>query len=128
VIGRTVQINKHPFTITGVAPPEFRGTLLFVSPDFFAPIVNQEQIEGQSLLETRGTTHGIFETFGHLKPGVTPAEALADLKAVGAYLEKTYPKEFGQKSFSLGHPGLTSFDHAVRAFMTGLMLLAGLIL
>lgn len=108
VIGRTVQLNKHPFTIIGVAPPEFRGTLLFVSSDFFAPIVNQEQIEGQNLLETRGTTHGIFETFGHLKPGVTPADALADLKAVGAYLEKTYPKEFGQKSFSLGHPGLTS--------------------
>src|SRR5690349_16901995 len=50
VIGRTVQINKHPFTIIGVAPPEFRGTLLFVSSDFFAPIVNQEQIDGGNLL------------------------------------------------------------------------------
>ena len=32
VIGRTVQVNKHPFTILGVAPPEFRGTIAFVSP------------------------------------------------------------------------------------------------
>jgi hypothetical protein len=29
VVGRVVQLNKHPFTILGVAPPEFRGTWLF---------------------------------------------------------------------------------------------------
>jgi predicted permease len=128
VVGRSIQLNKHPFTIIGVAPPEFRGTLFFVSPDFFMPIVNQEQVDGENLLEARGNIGAIFETFGHLKPGVTPAQAVADLKAVGAYLEKRYPKEFGQRSFSLARVGLTSFDHAVRAFMMGLMLLAGLIL
>ena len=85
-------------------------------------------MNGENLLDARGNTHGIFETFGHLKPGLTPAQAVADLKAVGAYLERTYPKEFAQKSFSLGRAGLTSFDREVRAFMTGLMLLAGLIL
>ena len=127
VVGRTIQLNKHPFTIIGVAPPEFRGTLLFVSPDFFMPMVNQAQVDGENLLDARGDAL-IFEALGHLKPGVTPAQAVADVSAVGAYLEKTYPKEFSQKSYSLGRPGLTSFDGAVRAFMTGLMLLAGLIL
>jgi predicted permease len=128
VVGRTVQLNKHPFTIIGVAPPEFRGTLLFVSPDFFMPIVNQQQVDGENLLNARGNTRGIFEAFGHLKPGVTPAQAVADLKAVGAYLERTYPKEFGQKSFSVPRAGLASFDSEVRGFMTGLTLLASLIL
>jgi predicted permease len=128
VLGRVVRLNKHPFTIIGVAPPEFRGTVLFVSPDFFVPIVNQEQVNGENLLDARGTTHGVFETFGHLKPGVTPVQALADLKAAGAYLEKTYPKEFAQKSFSLPRAGLSSFGRAMRAFIAGLMLLAGLIL
>jgi predicted permease len=128
VLGRVVRLNKHSFTIIGVAPPEFRGTLSFVSADFFMPIVNQEQVNGANLLDERGSTHAIFETFGHLKPGVTPAQAVADLNAVGAYLEKTYPKEFAQESSSLARAGLTSFGRAVRAFMTGLMLLAGLIL
>lgn len=128
VVGRTVRLNKHPFTIIGVAPPGFQGTLLFVSPDFFMPIVNQEQVNGENLLDARGNIHAVFEAFGHLKPGVTPAQAEADVSAVGAYLEKTYPKEFGQKRYSLGRVGLTSFDGAVRAFVAGLMLLAGLIL
>jgi len=128
VIGRVVQLNKHPFTIIGVAPREFLGTLLFVSPDFFMPIVNQQQVDGEDLLNARGSTKEIFETIGHLKAGVTPAQAMADVNAVGAYLAKTYPKEFGQKSVTLGRPGLTSFDTAVREFITGLMLLAGLIL
>jgi predicted permease len=128
VVGRVVQLSKHPFTIIGVAPPEFRGSLLFVSPDFFMPIVNQEQVSGENILNERGNTHGVFEAIGHLKPGVTPDQAVADVNAVGAYLEKTFPKEFGQKSTTLGRAGLTSFDSAVREFVTGLMLLAGLIL
>src|SRR6201993_2078584 len=38
VVGRVVQLNKHPFTILGVAPREFQGTLLFVFPDFWLPL------------------------------------------------------------------------------------------
>jgi len=128
VVGRIIQLNKHPFTIIGVTQPGFQGTLLFVSPDFFMPIVNQEQVDGESLLNARGNSDGVFEALGHLKPGVTPAQAAADLKAVGAYLEKTYPKEVGHKSSSLAHVGLTSFGGPARAFVAGLMLLAGLIL
>src|SRR5580765_8838511 len=84
VIGRTIQLNKHPYTIIGVAPPDFRGTLLFVSPDFFMPIVNQEQTDAQNSLNSRANTNSIFEAIGHLKPGVTPAQAVADLDAVSA--------------------------------------------
>ncbi len=62
VVGRVVRLDKHPFTIIGVAPPDFRGTVLFVSPDFFMPIVNQEQVNGEALLDARGNTHVVFET------------------------------------------------------------------
>jgi choline dehydrogenase-like flavoprotein len=40
VVGRVVKVNKHPFTIVGVAPPAFQETLLFANPDFFLPMVN----------------------------------------------------------------------------------------
>jgi predicted permease len=129
IIGRTVKLNKHPFTIVGVAPPEFRGTLLFLSPDFFVPLVNEEQLEGLSYLNERGRRQ-IFGVMGHLKAGVTPAQAVADLDSVGVWLEKTYPKDIGQRTFLLGRTGLPgeSFARPARAFVTGLMLLAGLIL
>ena len=67
---------------------------------------------------------------GHLKPGVTPAQATADLNSIGAYLEKTYPKEDGHMIFTLGRPNLYGdyVGRPARAFLTGLMLLAGLIL
>lgn len=130
VVGRTVQLNRHPFTIVGVAPPGFHGTLLFFSPDFFLPIVNQEQVAGVNILNARATRSGIFSVLGHLRPGVTPAQAAADLNSIGSYLEKTYPKDDGHVSFGLGRPSLYGnlLGPPVRAFVTGLMLLAGLIL
>src|SRR5271170_2617720 len=45
VVGRTVQLNKHPFTIIGVAPPGFHGPVLFFSQDLFVPIGNPLQQE-----------------------------------------------------------------------------------
>jgi predicted permease len=129
VVGRVVRLNKHPFTILGVAPPDFGGTLLFFLPDFFVPMVNSEQVEGVSFLNARGE-RWVFEVLGHLKAGVTPAQAIADLNSVGDYLGKTYPQDDSGMSFSLVRPGLHGnfFAPAMRAFLAGLMLLAGLIL
>jgi hypothetical protein len=129
VLGRVVQLNKHPFTIVGVAPPEFHGTLVFFNPDLFVPMVNAEQLEAQNDLNARGK-RWVFMTLGHLRAGVTLAQAVADLNSIGSYLEKTYPKDDDQRSFTLARPSLYGdyLGQPVRAFMTGLMLLAALIL
>jgi predicted permease len=129
VVGRVVQLNKHPFTILGVAPPEFRGTLTFLFPDFWVPLVNQEQVEGANVLNDR-SNRGILMVLGHLKPGITPAQAISDLNSVGVYLEKSYPKDDGNMTFALTRPGLAGdwLGGPMRGFLTGLMLLAGLIL
>jgi len=125
VVGRVLELNKHPFTIIGVTPPGFRGTVLIFSPDFFVPIVNHEQAD----LEARGN-RWVGEVVGHLKAGVSPAQAAADLNSIGSDLERSYPKEDGQMSFALARAGLPggAFGTAVEAFLAGLMLLAGLIL
>ncbi|HXP07776.1 MAG TPA: ABC transporter permease, partial [Acidobacteriaceae bacterium] len=129
VIGRVVLLNKHPFTILGVAPPKFHGTLVFVSPNFFVPMANQEQVEGWNSQNDRGS-HGILMAVGHLKAGVTPAQAIVDLNSIGSYLEKTYPRDERQMSFLLARPGLLGdqLGRPFQAFLAGLMLLAGLIL
>ncbi len=129
VVGRVVRLNKHPFTILGVAPPEFRGTLLFISPDLFVPIVNTEQLDGVDLVNARGN-RGLLMVLGHLKAEVTPAQAIADLNSIGSYLEKSYPKEDANMTFTLTRPGLAGdfLSRPVEGFVTGMMLLAGLIL
>lgn len=129
VVGRIVQVNRHPFTILGVAPPEFRGTIVFVSPNFFVPMVNHEQIDGENTLDARGS-RWVFMVMGHLKPGVTVAQATGDLNSIRAHLEKTYPKDERQGSLLLARPNLLGdqFGQPARAFLAGLLSLAGLIL
>ncbi len=129
VVGRTVQVNEHNFTILGVGPPEFRGTELFFAPAFFVPIVDMPLINtGWNPLHARGT-HFTW-IVGHLQPGVTAERAAADLNTIAASLAATYPKDDSGLNFDLAQPGLVGdyFRRPARAFMTGLMLLAGLIL
>ena len=128
VVGRTVQLNKHPFTVLGVARPEFRGTERFFSPALWVPLMQQEQIEGLNDLNQR-TARSLW-LVGRLKPGVTAAQASADLESIATFLTKTYPKDDDGLTFSMARPGLLGnlLGRPVRAFVAGLMLLAGLIL
>jgi predicted permease len=128
VVGRTVQLNKHQFTIIGVAPPEFRGTELFFSPAMWVPIVEKPTLQDDNSIQYRGN-HSEF-VMGRLRPGVTPAQATADLNALASWLSKTYPGDDDGLKFTLARPGLVGdmLGGPARAFMAGLMLLAGLIL
>ena len=128
VVGRVVRLNKHPFTILGVGPKGYNGTLMFFNPEIFVPIVEHPLIGGEEL-NTR-EHHWVFELMGHLKPGVTPELAIADLNSIGAQLERAYPKDERKMTFVLARPNLYGdyLGRPVMAFMAALMLLAGLIL
>lgn len=128
VVGRPINLDKHPFTIIGVTPPGFRGTELFFAPDFFLPLVDQQQIYGWDGIQTRGS-HFTW-AMGHLRSGITPAAATSDLNTIAAVLAKTYPKEDDGLKFSLSRPGLVgdTLGKPARAFMAGVMGLAALIL
>lgn len=128
VVGQAVRLNRFSYTILGVARPEFRGTELFYAPEFWAPIVDEQQIEGFNGLNQRGA-HSIW-LVGRLRPNVTVAQATADLNTVAAVMTKAYPKDDDGLEFVLGRPGLVGdmLGGPVHAFVAGLMLLAGLIL
>ncbi len=127
-VGRAVQVNGHAFTILGVAPPWFRGTELFLTPALYMPIVDMPEIADWNPLHNRDS-HFTF-VVGHLKRGVTREQATADLNTIAASLAKTYPKADAGLKLDLAQPGLVGdyFRRPARAFMLGLMLLAGLIL
>ncbi len=128
VVGSRIDINKHPFTILGVAPKEFHGSELFFAPAMWIPLIEQPTVMGTNNLQYRGA-QGSW-VVGHLKPGVTPAMASAELNSISAWLAKTYPADDDGMQLSLARPGLGGdfLGKPARAFMAGLMLLAGLIL
>ncbi|HTB97545.1 MAG TPA: ABC transporter permease [Terracidiphilus sp.] len=128
VVGRPVELNRHVYTILGVAPPQFRGAELIYSPDLWVPMVDEAQIEGTSDLEDRNN-RGLW-MIGRLKPQVTVAQSEGDLARIAADLKKAYPIDDDGLHFTLARPGLVGdmLGGPVRAFVAGLMLLAGLIL
>jgi predicted permease len=127
-IGRVVRINSHPYAILGVTPPDFRGTFIFFAANFYVPMVDHDQIIGESNLSNRAS-RSLIQVLGHVRHGVTPDEATADLNTVGSGLGKAYPKEDPYESFELGRPSMPGMlGRPVRAFVSALMVLAGLIL
>jgi predicted permease len=104
VVGTTVQLNKHPFTVMGVAPARFHGTEQFEWPDYWIPMVNEEQVEGRDYLHSR--TSIAVTVLGRLKPGVTPQQATENLNAIAAQLAKEYPETDTGLPLRLIRPGL----------------------
>jgi predicted permease len=92
------------------------------------PMVDEPMIEGSNDLQWR-SSHSLW-AIGRLKPGVTETQALGDLSSLAAWLSKTYPAADEGIKFTLARPGLVGdmLGGPARAFMTGMMLLAGLIL
>jgi len=128
VVGMIVDLNKHPFTIIGVAPRTFNGTELFIWPDFWMPMVNEEQIEGYNYLVKR-QNHGIY-VIGMLKPGITPQQATQNLLAVAHQMAHENPVLDDGLGARLTKPGLLGdlLGGPARPFLAVIMALALLVL
>jgi len=127
VVGTTVELNKHPFTVVGVAPARFHGTERFVWPDYWIPMANEEQAEGSDYLHSR--TSITVTVIGRLKPGVTPQQATENLNAIAAELAKEYPETDDGQPLRLIHPGLYGDEgDVIRGFILSVTVLALLVL
>jgi predicted permease len=106
VVGKVVKINGYPFTIIGVAPPSFSGTELIIAGDYWVPMSMESQIEpGNDWLHSRGPQE--VWTMGRLKPGVSGAQAEANLDQIAQQLARAYPNVVGPGTrFHLTRPGL----------------------
>jgi len=92
VLGRSVRINGVPFTVIGVAPESFTGMNPVVRSDFFVPLMMSPRVindKRTGSLEARDARN--LRVKGRLKPGITQAQAQAELTAIGVDLERAYP-------------------------------------
>ncbi len=126
VVGATVELDKHPFTVVGVAPPQFHGTERFKWPDYWLPIVNQGQWSADAL---QNRAQVAVTVIGRIKPGVTPQQATENLNAIAAELAKEYPETDDGQPLRLIHPGLFGDEgEVIRGFLWSVTALALLVL
>ena len=81
VVGASYQINGHPFTVIGVAPPGFYGAKLagWGMPDFWLPLTSEPLIDGETSRLKRPQGN-FLDLLGRVRPGVNPNSLEAKLK------------------------------------------------
>ena len=89
VVGRTIQLNAHPYTVVGVLQPSFQGSVVSVVVDVFVPLMMQPQLFPPDRMQLRGMR--MLMVLGHLRPGVSRAEASARLEVQSAQLDANEP-------------------------------------
>ncbi len=91
IIGKTQMLNGQPHTIVGVTPEGFYGTFVGYPFQFWVPASMQDRFDSTGYkLEDRGARW--IEGFVRLKPGVTAAQAQAEMEGVASRLEVAYPE------------------------------------
>jgi macrolide transport system ATP-binding/permease protein len=79
-IGQSVLVDNIPFTVIGVAPPEFFGVDPAVAPDLYLPLHTNVLVDGAGAARIYGDGNFYWiEMMGRLRPGVSMAQAQAAL-------------------------------------------------
>jgi predicted permease len=93
-VGREIRINGHAFTVVGVAPRGFKGTVVGESPEIWVPMMMERQVTPQDWQGWMGKRNwSMIQVIGRLRPGVSLEHAQANMDTVARQLEHAYPKE-----------------------------------
>src|SRR5215510_13128946 len=74
IVGKTISLNGHPFTIIGVTTPEFFGAVVGEAPDLWAPMMMSEQISLGYTFKGR-INNPVNPMLARLKPEVSEQQA-----------------------------------------------------
>ena len=94
IVGKRVSLNAYSYTVVGVAPPEFNGTIAGGAPDVYLPLMMIGRIASSPvdlLFGPRDRLSGWLQLLGRLKPGVTRDQAAAAMTVLGSQITKAHP-------------------------------------
>jgi predicted permease len=129
IIGKVVLLNEHPFSVIGVAPEKFNGTEVAFAPDFWAPMMMQEQVDpGTNWLHNRNEGR-LNQVIARMKPGVRMAQTQAQMDAIAVQIAKDHPSSKAVQTIGVSRPGffVPAFRNAVATFSLLLLALGGLV-
>jgi predicted permease len=133
LVGKTIRINERPFTVVGIAPQYFSGTMMIFGPELYFPLSDYDLLTNGSSAEVtrsleRRDVYGLL-LVGRLKRGVTASTAGAALVTLAANLERALPVEQKDQTFIIRplprlHAGAGPADYESNLTVLGLMLCA----
>src|SRR5437868_920574 len=103
LLGSQLLINGRSFTIVGVTPKGFVGTMQILSPEVWLPMSVYDQVANdfesgdKTTIEDRKGTQ--LRIMGRLKSGMTATTARPALEGLATNLEKAYPVEQKNQTF-----------------------------
>jgi macrolide transport system ATP-binding/permease protein len=90
ILGRKIRLNQQPFTIIGIAPGAFQGTVNGFSFDIWVPVMMQSQLTGNwDWLSDRNSRP--LALMARLRPNVTLVRAQTEIATIGKRLQSAYP-------------------------------------
>src|SRR5262245_30958214 len=105
VIGKSIRLKEHPFTVIGVTPHEFFGEAVGSAPDIWIPLMMQPSLDrGLSYLNQANT--GWLRIMARLQPGIHEEQARVGLDVLFGQL-KSEPGELGRMTRRMSKIGLT---------------------
>ncbi len=131
VVGSTVHIGMHPFTIVGVAPPVFQGSYTGLRTELWVPVVMVSELTAAGDDRLNDRSSGWLQALGRLRPGVSRLQAQAEMNAVAQQIAQQFPDSHKGRAQTTLYP-LWRAPNGGNAFFSVLlpilMALAGVVL
>jgi len=103
LLGRSITVSGRAFTVVGIMPKGFTGTMSVFAPEIWLPLGVYEEVTTDSVGGRKDTiadrTSNQLLVIARLKPGVTAEAALPGLKGLASNLEAAYPFEQKDQTF-----------------------------
>jgi predicted permease len=103
IVGKTIRLNQHLFTVVGVAPEGFMGNLGGLSFDVWAPLTMHEQIFPSNGAADMFNARGVrwLHTMARLAPGIARARAETACATIAKTWETEFPNSHRDMTFKL---------------------------
>jgi putative ABC transport system permease protein len=127
IVGNKISLNGRPHTVVGIMPEQFdfplplfnvQGSRFASRADTWKPIAFTKD----ELAARYSRSYGVI---ARLRPGISVAQAQAEIDTVAANFRQTYPKNYPTETTAFGAKLYPLQDQVVGPMRTGLWILVG---